>query len=75
MICQDIKITQKREPEGEQSDKPCEREGKQPEAMSEGEGEQSQQPSERETPDEILSLLTEGNLGFRNTLFAVSANA
>lgn len=76
MICQDIKVTQKRESEGEQSEKPCEREGKQSEPMSEGEGEQSQQSSERETPDDILSLLTEGNykLGFRNTLYAVSAN-
>ena len=75
MIFQDIKVTQTREQEGEQPEKPCEREGKQSEPMSEGEGEQSQESSLRETPDKNLYLLTEGKLGFRNTLYVVSANA
>ena len=59
MICLDKK----------QSERPCEREGIQSEPLSEGEGESSKQTSEREKPNDTLSLLAEGKLGFERHYF------
>lgn len=69
MICLDKKIRQQWEPEGEQSEKPCEQEEKQSESLNEGEGEQSKQPSERETTDETFNLLAGGKLAFGKHYF------